>query len=202
MSAPAHDPDLARCAWVPPDDALYCAYHDTEWGVPLTDPKDLFAKLILDGFQAGLSWRVILGKREAMEEVFEDFDPDRLAHWDEARMEVAAQDARIVRSPKKIAAAVGNAKAYQRMAADGVNFAEFLWSFVGGRPIQNAFTAHEDVPAKTERSEAMSKALKGEGFKFAGPVICYAFMQAVGMVDDHLTHCHRYGATVQLFDGL
>jgi DNA-3-methyladenine glycosylase I len=180
-----------RCAW-PGNDSLYVAYHDQEWGVPERDGKALWGKLVLDGFQAGLAWITILRKREAFRAAFHNFDPDIVARFDEKDVERLLNDAGIVRSRAKITAAIDGAKAYLAMQDKGEDFSEFVWSFVGGAPIQNHFAQREDVPVATPQSEALSKALKARGFKFVGPVIVYAFMQAVGMVNDHIPPCFRY----------
>ncbi|WP_300380170.1 DNA-3-methyladenine glycosylase I [Henriciella sp.] len=180
------------CRWAPADDALYRAYHDEEWGVPEYDPRALWEKLQLDGMQAGLSWITILRKRENMREEFEGFVPERIARWDQERIEKALQNPGIIRSPKKIQAMIGNARAYLAMQENGDDFSEWLWAFTGGRPIVNQLRDVSEVPAKTPLSEDVSKALKQKGFKFCGPVIVYAFMQAVGMVNDHETRCPRH----------
>ena len=180
-----------RCQW-PGQDALYVSYHDEEWGVPEYDSKALYAKLVLDGFQAGLAWITILRKREAFKAAFHDFDPEIVAGYGEADVERLLADAGIVRSRAKITAAIGGAKAYLAMQEKGEDFSAFIWSFVGGEPIQNHWTDRADVPVATPESEALSKALKARGFKFVGPVIVYAFMQAVGMVNDHTPCCFRY----------
>jgi len=151
------------------------------------------AKLVLDGFQAGLSWATILNKREAFYRVFEGFDPDRLAAWDEARILAALADPGIVRNRAKVRSTVQNARAFQRFQADRGSFGEFLWSFVGGRSLDGCRQALGDLPAETAESRAMAKALRQAGFNFCGPTICYAFMQAVGMVNDHAAGCFRYG---------
>ncbi len=174
-------------------DALYEAYHDTEWGVPVHDPRALWEKLVLDGFQAGLAWITILRKREAFQAAFAGFDPEIVARFgaeDRARL---MADAGIVRSNAKIDAAIAGARIYLDMRDAGQDFSAFLWDFVGGAPIQNQFARIDQVPAQTVEAQAMAKALKAKGFKFCGPVIVYAFMQAVGMVNDHLTGCHRHG---------
>lgn len=189
--------DRPRCQW-PGRDPLYCAYHDGEWGVPERDPKALWGKLVLDGFQAGLAWITILRKREAFRAAFHDFDPEIVARYGEADIERLMNDAGIVRSGAKIHAAIGNAQAYLKLAEAGVDFSDFLWDFVGGAPIQNAWTGREQVPVTTPEAEAMSKALKARGFKFVGPVIVYAFMQAVGMVNDHSTECFRHTECARL----
>ena len=185
--------ELVRCSWRGLNgDALYEAYHDNEWGTPERNPEALWEKLVLDGFQAGLSWITILRKREAFRRAFTGFDPEAVARFGEADRARLLEDASIVRSPAKIDAAIRGARLYLDMREQGEDFSEFLWSFVGGEPIQNAWTLDSGVPAKTAEAEAMSKALKARGFNFVGPVIVYAFMQAVGMVNDHLTCCFRH----------
>ncbi len=179
-----------RCAWCGTD-PLYVDYHDTEWGVPEYDSRALWEKLVLDGFQAGLSWITILRKRDDFRECFEGFDPERVARWGEADILRALQNPGIVRHRGKIEAAVTGARAYLEIeAAEG--FSPFIWSFVGGRPIQNALTSMAEVQARTPESDSMSKALKKRGFKFCGPVITYAFMQACGLVNDHMIHCPQH----------
>lgn len=179
-----------RCPWCGTD-PLYVAYHDAEWGVPERDGRALFEKLSLDGFQAGLAWITILRKREGFRRVFEGFAPERLARWGEAEVAAALADPAIVRHRGKIEATIGNARAWLEVeAAEG--FAPFLWSFVGGAPRVNRFRAMAEVPAETAESRAMSKALKARGFRFCGPTICYAVMQATGMVNDHLLGCPRH----------
>ena len=179
-----------RCAWCGTD-PLYVDYHDTEWGVPEYDSRALWEKLVLDGFQAGLSWITILRKRDDFRECFEGFDPERVARWGEAEILRALQNPGIVRHRGKIEAAVTGARAYLEIeAAEG--FSPFVWSFVGGRPIQNALTSMAEVQARTPESDSMSKALKKRGFKFCGPVITYAFMQACGLVNDHMIHCPQH----------
>ena len=178
-----------RCPWCGTD-PLYVAYHDSEWGVPERDPRALWEKLVLDGFQAGLAWITILLKREAFRARFEGFDPECVARWGEAEIAAALADPGIVRHRGKIEAAVTGARAFLAVeAAEG--FAPFLWQFVDGRPIQNR-RAPGEVPAETAESRAMAKALSGRGFRFCGPVIAYAFMQATGMVNDHLVTCPRH----------
>jgi DNA-3-methyladenine glycosylase I len=183
-----------RCAWRGmAGDALYEAYHDTEWGVPVHDSRALWEKLVLDGFQAGLAWITILRKRDAFQAAFAGFDPEIVARFgseDRARL---MADAGIVRSNAKIDAAISGARIYLDMRDRGEDFSDFLWGFVDGRPVQNAWTRLDQVPAQTETAAAMAKALKAKGFKFCGPVIVYAFMQAVGMVNDHMTDCSRHG---------
>lgn len=182
---------MNRCPW-PKTDLQLLDYHDTEWGVPVRDGRALFAKLVLDGFQAGLSWSTILHRRHHFDRVFEGFDPDVLAAWDEGRMATALADPGIIRNRQKVQAAVSNARAWQRMRDGGESFSDFLWSFTGGAPKVNRFTSIGELPAETDESRAMSAALKKRGFAFAGPTICYAFMQAVGMVNDHLVDCFRH----------
>jgi len=187
---PNHDPDLPRCGWVPPTDALYCHYHDTEWGRPIRDPKALFSKLIQDGQQAGLAWITILRKRDNLLKAYDGFDPDIVAHYTDVDRARLLSDPGIIRSKSKIDATIGNAKAYFGMRDAGIDFSVYLWDFVGGAPIVNEWEQFSDAPVKTAESEAMSKDLKKRGFKFVGPVIAYAFMQAVGMVNDHSLNCH------------
>lgn len=183
--------DKPRCAWSG-DDPLYCAYHDNEWGVPVRDDRALFEFLILEGAQAGLSWITILRKREGYRAAFDGFDPEIIARYDEARIQQLREDERIVRNQAKIRATVGNARAYLDLLDTGQSFSDFIWSFVDGEPIQNRWGTLADVPASTPESEAMSKELKRRGFRFVGPTICYAFMQAAGLVNDHLTSCFRW----------
>jgi DNA-3-methyladenine glycosylase I len=173
-------------------DALYEAYHDTEWGVPERDSRALWEKLVLDGFQAGLSWITILRKRDAFRLAFDGFDPDKVARYGDADRERLLADAGIIRSRAKIDAAISGAQIYCSMRDRGEDFSAFLWDIVGGAPIQNAWTEVGQVPAATPLGDTMAKALKAKGFKFCGPVITYAFMQAVGMVNDHLVPCAQY----------
>jgi DNA-3-methyladenine glycosylase I len=191
VSAVLHEDGLCRCRW-PGTDPLYRAYHDTEWGVPEYDDRALFEKLVLDGFQAGLAWITILRKRENFRAAFDNFDPERIARYDEAKIASLMADAGIVRNRMKIEGAVLSARAWLEIMDSGCGFSALLWSMVGDRPIQNSFERHEDVPAETELARAMSKELKRRGFKFCGPTIVYAFMQATGMVNDHLTGCFRH----------
>ncbi|MCB9521627.1 MAG: DNA-3-methyladenine glycosylase I [Myxococcales bacterium] len=182
----------ARCAWCGTD-PLYVAYHDTEWGVPLTDSADLYAKLILDGFQAGLAWITILRKREAFLRAFEGFAPQRVANFGDDDVARLLADAGIVRSRAKIEAAVSNARIWCELEAGGEGaFSDLLWDCVGGATIVNRRVAMSDLPAATPESELMARRLKKLGWKFGGPTICYAFMQAVGMVNDHSTACFRH----------
>jgi DNA-3-methyladenine glycosylase I len=174
-------------------DPLMSYYHDEEWGVPVLDDRRLFEKLILDGFQAGLSWRTVLYKREAFQAAFDGFEPERIAAYtDKDRARLLANEG-IIRNRLKIDATISNAQAYLDLARQGISFSELLWSFVGGQPQRGPQASSWDQARKVSpEAEAMSKVLKSHGFKFVGPTICYAFMQAVGMVDDHLTNCFRY----------
>ncbi len=181
-----------RCWTGDDDDPLMLAYHDEEWGVPLHGDRELFAKLVLDGFQAGLSWRVILHKRAGFLEAFDGFDPERMARYDRKTIARILKNPGIVRNRQKVAAAVTNAKAFLTFQERTGRFGPFLWSFVGGAPKQNRRRSLRDLPARTRESDAMSEALVERGFRFVGPTICYAFMQAVGMVNDHLVTCFRH----------
>ena len=187
----------SRCGWCGTD-PLYVTYHDTDWGVPEYDARALWEKLVLDGFQAGLAWITILRNREALRAAFDGFDPRKVALYGEADRARLMADAGIVRSNAKIDAAISGAKIWCEMADNGEDFSAWLWSFVGDRPIQNQWASMAEVPTKTPEAEAMAKALKARGFKFVGPVIVYAFMQAVGMVNDHVTPCHRHAAVKAL----
>ena len=188
------------CRWAPADDALYRAYHDEEWGVPEYDARALWEKLQLDGMQAGLSWITILRKRDSLREEFDNFEPERIARWDGARIEKALQNPGIIRSPGKIRATIGNAQAYLDMMDKGEDFSDWLWAFTGGKPIVNQLSDISQGPARTPLSEEITKALRTRGFKYCGPVIVYAFMQAVGMVNDHETRCPRH-AEIQALHG-
>ena len=182
-----------RCSWCG-DDPQYVEYHDKVWGRPVYDAKVLFEKLCLDGQQAGLSWITILRKQANYEQAFANFEPSIVAEFDEAKVEELMQNKGIVRNRLKVNSIIKNARAflkYEQEHGDG-SFAEFLWNFVGGQPIQNKWQSMDEVPAETDESKAMSKALKKLGFSFVGPTICYAFMQAVGMVNDHLVKCPAY----------
>ena len=182
-----------RCAWCGTD-PLYVAYHDEEWGVPEYDSRALWEKLVLDGFQAGLAWITILRKRDGMRDAFDGFDPEKVAAYGEADIERLLADPRIIRSRAKINSAIKGARVWLEMRDNGEDFSGWLWSFVGGAPIQNAWPDSAARPVATPESEAMAKALKTRGFTFCGPVIVYAFMQAVGMVNDHQTPCFRHAA--------
>ena len=187
-----------RCAWANPREPIYVAYHDEEWGVPEYDPRALWEKLVLDGFQAGLAWITILKKREAFRTAFASFDPEIVARYGETDRARLMADAGIVRSNAKIDAAISGARIYLDRREAGEDFTKFLWDFVGGAPIQNRWTEMSQVPAQTPEAAEMAKALKARGFKFCGPVIVYAFMQAVGMVNDHVTNCPRHADVAKL----
>jgi len=182
---------IERCPWAG-SDPLYVAYHDKEWGVPLHDDRALFEALVLDGAQAGLSWATILRKRENYRKAFDGFDPRKVARYDARKVRALMADPGIVRNLRKIESAIGNARAFLDAQSEFGSFDRYIWSFTGGRTKQNAWTSLPQIPAKTPESEAMSQDLIRRGFRFAGPVICYAFMQAVGMVNDHLVSCFRY----------
>jgi len=182
-----------RCGWCG-SDPLYVAYHDEEWGVPEYDPRALWEKLVLDGFQAGLAWITILRKRETMRAAFDGFDPEKVARYGEEDRARLLADPGIIRSRAKIDAAIGGARIWLDMRDSGEDFSAWLWSFVDGAPVQGDWTDFREAPTQTPQSQAMAKALKARGFKFCGPVITYAFMQAVGMVNDHQTGCFRHGA--------
>jgi DNA-3-methyladenine glycosylase I len=189
--------DSKRCPW-PGTDPLYVASHDEEWGVPERDDRALYEKLVLDGFQAGLSWITILRKREAFRSAFDGFAPEKVARYTKKRVETLMKDEGIVRNRMKIEGAVASACAWLQIMETGVGFGPFLWDFVDGRPIVNRYKAVAEVPAETELSGTISKELKSRGFKFCGPTIVYAFMQATGMVNDHLTSCPRHAACAKL----
>ncbi|MCP5304922.1 MAG: DNA-3-methyladenine glycosylase I [Chromatiaceae bacterium] len=183
---------LHRCAWASGVTPEYIAYHDREWGVPNLDDRHLFEMLILEGAQAGLSWATILKKREGYRRAFDGFDARKIARYDPARKALLLADPGIVRNRLKVDAAIGNARAYLDLLAGGERLSDFLWQFVDGKPIQNRWKNARQVPVTTPQSDAMSRALKQRGFKFVGSTICYAFMQAVGMVNDHTTDCFRH----------
>lgn len=196
-AARLHDDGLLRCPW-PSDDPLYVAYHDTEWGVPEYDDRALFEKLILDGFQAGLSWITILRKRDNFRKAFDQFDPEKIAKYDAAKVAELMNDAGIVRNRAKIEGTILGARAYLKIMDEGPGFSKLLWDFVGGKPKVNAFKTTASVPASTPVSIAISKELSARGFKFVGPTIVYAFMQATGMVNDHLVKCHCHATCSQV----
>ena len=182
---------MKRCVWAG-DDPLYQEYHDKEWGVPSYDDRHLFEMLILEGAQAGLSWITILKKRENYRKAFDNFDAKKIARYSEKKIEKLLLDPGIVRNRLKVNATVTNAKLFLDIQKDQGRFSDYVWSFVGGKPIFNQWKRHEDIPVTTDESDAMSKDLKKRGFKFVGSTICYAYMQAVGMVDDHVEGCFRY----------
>jgi len=185
--------DIVRCHWASGDE-LTIRYHDEEWGVPVHDDRTLFEFLILEGAQAGLSWNTILNKRQNYRVAFDQFDVRRVAAYDRRKMQRLLKDSGIVRNRLKIASAVGNAKAFLRVAEEFGSFDRYIWRFVDGKPRVNSRKSPRQVPAKTAESDAMSKDLKARGFNFVGSTICYAFMQAVGVVNDHLVRCFRYEA--------
>ncbi len=183
--------DKFRCEWCGTD-PLMVQYHDEEWGLPVHDDQLLFAKLILDGAQAGLSWSTILKKRENYWAAFDNFDAEKIAQYNDAKFEELMNNPGIIRNRLKIQSAIKNARGFLKIQAEFGSFSEYLWQFVDGKPIVNGWTSMSQLPAKTAESEAMSKALKKRGFNFVGPTICYAFMQAVGMVNDHTVDCFRF----------
>jgi len=183
---------LTRCAWGIGSDPLYTAYHDQEWGVPVHDDRRLCEFLVLEGAQAGLSWATILRRREGYRAAFDNFDVATVAAYDEARIAALLADPRIIRNRRKVESAVNNARAFLRVQAEFGSFDAYMWRFVGGQPKINAWRTLSEIPAETDESRAMSRDLKARGFSFVGPTICYAHMQAVGMVNDHTTDCFRY----------
>jgi DNA-3-methyladenine glycosylase I len=194
MSPPLIHPDgLKRCPW-PKQDPIYVAYHDEEWGVPEYDDRALYEKLVLDGFQAGLSWITILRKRDNFRRAFDCFEPAKIARYTPRKVEKLMQDAGIVRNRLKIEGAVLSARAYLEVMEKSPGFSRLLWDFLDGKPKVNHFRSTSQVPAETPLSRAISKELAGRGFKFVGPTIVYAFMQATGMVNDHIVSCHRHAA--------
>ena len=197
MSALLPPDVLIRCPW-PGEDALYVAYHDQEWGVPEWDDRALYEKLMLDGFQAGLSWITILRKRENFRRAFDNFDPEKIARYTPKKIERLMQDAGIVRNRAKIEGAVTSARAYLKIMDSGPGFSAMLWDHLDGKSKDSKIKLRRQVPTETEISRAMSKQLLSHGFKFVGPTIVYAFMQAVGMVNDHLMTCHRHDACAKL----
>jgi len=197
MPSLQHADGLLRCPWAG-EDPLYVAYHDEEWGTPEFDDRALYEKLVLDGFQAGLSWITILRKRENFRRAFDGFDPERIARYGERKVAALMRDTGIVRNRMKIEGAVASARAWLEVMDQGPGFSHLLWEFVDGAPKVNRFRSTAQVPAETELSRRISKELARRGFKFCGPTIVYAFMQAVGMVNDHLVTCHRHAALAQL----
>ena len=188
-----HPDGLPRCWW-PGYDPIYVRYHDEEWGVPEYDDRALFEKLILDGFQAGLSWITILRKRDGFRAAFDGFEPEIIARYSPAKVESLMADPGIVRNRAKIVGTVRSAQLYCDMRDRGEGFSDYLWTYLDGRPIYNSFRDRSEVPAETDLSRKISKDLKKRGFNFVGPTIIYAFMQAVGMVNDHMVGCHRHEA--------
>jgi DNA-3-methyladenine glycosylase I len=193
MTAVKHEDGLCRCGWCG-SDPLYVRYHDTDWGVPEYDPRALFEKLILDGFQAGLSWITILRKRENFRAAFDGFNPEVIAAYDKRKIERLMKDEGIVRNRLKIEGTVESAKAYLQIE----DFSAYLWNFIDGKPVQNRFSSLKQVPAETQLTKQISKDLKKRGFKFCGPTIVYAFMQACGLINDHMVDCHRHEAVKSL----
>lgn len=184
---------MKKCAWATKHE-LEEAYHDTEWGVPVYDDRLLFELLTLEGAQAGLSWTTVLVKREHYRKVFDNFEATKIVQYDQKKIDALLSDAGIIRNKLKIHSVVSNAQAFLDIQKEYGSFSKFIWSFVDGKPIQNTWKNFEDIPSKTEISDHMSKVLKKKGFKFVGSTICYAFMQAVGMVNDHTIDCFRYQA--------
>ena len=186
-----------RCDWAG-SDPLYVAYHDREWGVPVHDDRLLFEFLVLEGAQAGLSWITILRKRDAYRRAFADFEPQKVARFDKRKIERLLADPGIVRNRQKVESAVGNARAYAKVQEEFGSFDAYSWRFVGGKPIQNRWQLQRELPTKTAESEAMSRDLVRRGFRFVGPTICYAHMEATGMVNDHLVGCFRHPEVMAL----
>jgi DNA-3-methyladenine glycosylase I len=182
-----------RCPWPKDDDPLYLSYHDDEWGVPVHEERRLFEFLILEGAQAGLSWITVLRKRQSYRRAFDRFDPRKVAAYDRRRVAALSRDPGIIRNRAKIESAVTNARAFLAVRDEHGSFDTFIWSFVGGRPLRNRWKTMAQVPVQTKEAVTMSKELKRRGFRFVGPTMCYSFMQAVGMVNDHLVGCFRYG---------
>lgn len=191
-----HGDGVCRCGWCG-EDPLYMHYHDTDWGVPEYDSRALFEKLMLDGFQAGLSWITILRKRENFRSAFDGFDPETMARYDQKKLDALMQDAGIVRNRSKIAASVSNAQVYLDISRTQ-SFADYIWGFQDGRIIQNRMASRADVPVATALAEKVAKDLKKRGFRFCGPTIVYAFQQACGLVNDHMVQCHRHDAVKAL----
>jgi len=192
---------IKRCAWATSADPLYIAYHDEEWGVPSHDDRHLFEMLVLEGAQAGLSWRTILGRRKGYRRCFARFDPRKVAAFDAKTVRALLADPGIIRNRAKIESAIGNARAFLAVQKEFGSFDAYLWPFVGGSPRQNAWRSPKQVPAKTPVAEALSRDLRRRGFRFVGPTIVYAFMQAVGMVNDHAATCFRHAQVKKLGNG-
>jgi DNA-3-methyladenine glycosylase I len=189
---------MMRCSWAG-DDPLMISYHDEEWGVPVHDDRKLFEFLVLEGAQAGLSWRTVLRKRGGYRRAFQGFDPERVARYGEKDVARLLSDPGIIRNRLKVASAVGNARLAVAIRAEFGSFGSYLWTFVGNKPVVNRFRTMSELPARTRESDAMSRDLVKRGFRFVGPTICYAFMQAVGMVNDHLVTCFRHAAVKEEF---
>jgi len=189
--------DRVRCPW-PTDDPLYLAYHDTEWGKPVHEDRLIFEFLVLEGAQAGLSWATILKRREGYRAAFAGFDPEKVARYTKRKIERLLQDPGIIRNRAKVESAVKNARAFLKVAEEFGTFDRYIWRFVGGKPIQNRWRILKEVPSETPESRALSKDLKSRGFTFVGPTICYAHMQATGMVNDHLVTCFRHKEVASL----
>lgn len=183
---------LPRCAWVPTNDSLYLDYHDREWGVPVHDDRVWYEFLILEGFQAGLSWRTILLKRENFRQAFDLFDPQKIARYDDNKVGELLSNAGIIRNQSKIRSSILNARAFLNVQSEFGSFDSYIWRFVNGRPKVNAWNSIAEIPARSTESDSLSKDLIQRGFKFVGSTICYAHMQATGMVNDHTTGCFRY----------
>ncbi|GAB4573908.1 MAG: DNA-3-methyladenine glycosylase I [Anaerolineae bacterium] len=183
---------VTRCAWVPPDDALYIDYHDREWGVPLHDDRAFFERIVLEGAQAGLSWRTVLARRDHYRQVYDGFDPAVVARYDAARVAALLADPGIIRNRRKVESSIQNARAFLAIQAAFGSFDAYVWRFVEGQPRINHWRSLAEIPAKTTESRALSKNLKRRGFSFVGPTICYALMQACGLVNDHTVDCFRW----------
>lgn len=190
--------ELRRCSWVQPEDELSTSYHDCEWGVPVHDEKKHFEFLILEGAQAGLSWNTILKRRENYRKAFAGFDPNKVAAFDSQKVSELLKNEGIIRNKLKIESAIINAKCFLEVQKEFGSFDHYIWQFVKGKPIQNCFESSKSLPAETELSKALSKDLKKRGFKFVGPTIMYAHMQAIGLVNDHSIDCFRYGQISKL----
>ncbi len=189
-----------RCFWASTDNSLYLDYHDREWGVPVHDDRILYEFLILEGAQAGLSWYTILNKRPNYRLAFDGFDPQKIAGYDEQKVAALMQNSGIIRNRLKISAAIRNAQSLLKVQDEFGSFDAYLWQFIGGKPIVNAWTSGHEIPAATDASRRMSKDLLQRGFRFVGPTICYAYMQAVGLVNDHTTDCFRYNEILKMYD--
>ncbi|MHB1708070.1 MAG: DNA-3-methyladenine glycosylase I [Thermoplasmataceae archaeon] len=189
-----------RCGWVPENDAQYTQYHDTEWGVPLHDDLRLFEMLILEGQQAGLSWRTILYKRQNFRNAFDNFEPERIAGYDESKIESLLRDQGIIRNRLKIYSVIQNARTFLEVKEESGTFSSYIWKFVGNKPVVNRWKSQYEVPSRTRISDEMSRNLSERGFKFTGSTICYSFMQAVGMVNDHVTSCFRHEEISEIYD--